>query len=134
MRDYTIPKMSPRKRRAMRKVLKELSRYRGGVVRKGRHQLWLAVVELEKLSRRIWRSTVHTIQPYKLDRPADSQWFKLLWASRNDSPNVPIEDPTGRGDPTKLWERGPADKRLALAWASKLKETLENWLAQDKEN
>lgn len=105
------------KRAAILKVIEQIDRYRGGVIVRGRHPLWKAIVALEALSR----------TGFKLDMPASSQWYHGLWASRAGSPNVPIG--------TRVFNRRKHSKhrnpKLAVAWMAILKATLEKWLAAD---
>ena len=64
-------------------VIRQIDAYQGEVIVKGEHPLWLAVVELEKVS---VRSKYSTKQPHRLDRPAARQWFHCIWASREPDP------------------------------------------------
>lgn len=111
----------PAKRKAILRVIGAIVKYRGGVIHKGRHPLWRAVVALERMSVR--RSGRHRL----LDSPASRYWFRGLWASRPGMRNVPID---------RLYEFDAelpthADPALAQQWMMKLLATLTKWLERD---
>ena len=112
----------------IQEVIRQIDLYRGEPIVKGQHPLWLAVVALEKASRKCGKDPRgQTV--YKLDRPAPSLWYYCLWASRDKHPNIQ----RGMRAPPGCTREQPPDPALALHWAGRLRETLVGFLQRAEE-
>ena len=108
-------------------VIRQIDLYRGEVIEKDRHPLWMAAVALERLSRKNERSTV---QPYRLDSVLNGPWMRCLWASRPDFPNISIDAVPHSEIGWYSTRKDPANPELAMAWAVRLHEAIITMLSE----
>ncbi len=119
------PQITPERRSLTQAVLSELARYRGEPIIAHEHPLHKAVVALERIC--VNRQLASEKHRYALFQPARGVWYRLLWASRPDSPTIV---PPATLDPFFCWPRhnplqnDPPNPGVAVLWGLLLAEAL----------
>lgn len=129
--------LTPEKIAAIEAVIVQIDAYRGEPIIRGVHPLWLAVVALEHLSRERYTVTPSG-QTHRLDFPASTSWYRLVWASRGTRLTEPRTDAKEASEKGPFWFSGRGfvevvgtEPRpdLALKWSKILRDCLAHFLS-----